>query len=38
MLLALSEEISDGKDDGFATPARGVGSQQVQSRGSSATN
>lgn len=38
MLLALSEEISDGRDDGVATPKRGVGSQQVQSRGSSATN
>lgn len=29
VLLALSEEISDGRDDGVATPTRGVGSQQV---------
>ncbi len=38
VLLALSEEISDGRDDGVATPACVAGSQQVQSRGSSATN
>lgn len=38
MLLALSEEISEGRDDGFATPTHGVCSQQVKRKGSSATD
>lgn len=38
MLLDLSEEISDWRDDGVATLKRGAGSQREQSTGSSATN